>query len=99
MVAVDPLNRSKNAMNSELAKTISTCAIWLGVTCILTFGFFKMNFDGLLGMLILFSVPAIIGLVALEATKAVWKSGSEPKANPGSVPASESQVPPAPPKS
>ena len=30
-------------MNNELAKTISTCAIWLSVACILTFGIFKMN--------------------------------------------------------
>ena len=32
-------------MTSELAKTISTCSIWLAMAVIFTFGLFKMNGD------------------------------------------------------
>jgi len=55
-------------MNNELSKTISTCAIWLAMACILTFGIFKMNVDGLPGVFfILFCLPCGLVFGAVEA--------------------------------
>ena len=65
-------------MNNELAKTISTCAIWLSVACILTFGIFKMNVNGYpVVFLIVFCLPAMIVGCALKATTTIWKSQSQ----------------------
>ena len=67
-------------MNSELAKTISTSAVWLAVACSLTFsGIFKLQGDVLV-ILIMLGVPAIIAYAATEATKAIWRSKENPTA-------------------
>ena len=62
-------------MNNELSKTIATCAVWLAVTCILTFGIFKMNItgDGLV-FLVSFCLPLCMLYAAVKTTKIIWHS-------------------------
>ncbi len=48
-------------MTSELAKTTSTCAIWLATAVIFTFGLFRMN-----GSTEFFVVTFIIALAAVK---------------------------------
>lgn len=62
-------------MNNELAKTISTCAIWACVACILTFGIFRMNVngDGIVFMVV-FCLPVAIVGAAVLATTTIWRS-------------------------
>jgi len=76
----------KKIMNSELSKTISTCAIWLSVACILTFGFFKMNISGDAAFIILLLVPALTVLGAVGATTVIWKPPREDKKPADSAP-------------
>ncbi len=55
-------------MASEVAKTISTCAIWLAMAMVLTFGLFRMN-----GSTLFFAIiTLIIAGAAFGATVAVW---------------------------
>jgi hypothetical protein len=55
-------------MNGELAKTISTCTIWLATTVILTFGLFKMD-----GSVTFFMITTgIICTAAVVGTLAIW---------------------------
>jgi hypothetical protein len=62
-------------MNNEFAKAISTCAIWLGISCALTFGVFKITANGDLAVLLIFFVlPCAMISGAVVATQAVWKS-------------------------
>ena len=81
-------------MNSELAKTISTCAIWMAVAFILTFGFFRMNFNGNETFILLIVVPTVICLSAAGATAVVWKCGPEVKPSRDSAQARAPVVPP-----
>jgi hypothetical protein len=68
-------------VNSELSKTISTCTIWLAVTCILTFGIFKMAVNGDMAVFLLFfCLPAGVIYGAVQATKVVWGSRCQDKA-------------------
>jgi len=61
-------------MNNELAKTISTTAVWLSIACILTFGIFKMNVNGyMVVFLVEFCLPAFIVGAAVKATSEIWK--------------------------
>ncbi len=79
-------------MNHELAKTISTCVIWLSIACILTFGIFKLNANGdLVVFLVLFCLPVLFVGGAVKATMEIWKS--RPQAD---APASVSAAPPPP---
>ena len=55
-------------MSSELAKTISTCAIWAATAVVLTFGLFRMN--GSTEFFVF--VTLIIAVAAAGATAAVW---------------------------
>jgi preprotein translocase subunit SecF len=55
-------------MSSELSKTISTCAIWIALAVILTFGVFRDSVDG-------FTTVVLTGIVMLGGTVssfAVW---------------------------
>ena len=62
-------------MNTELAKTISTCAVWLSVACILTFGLFRLNATGdIIAILVFFCLPALIVGGAVKATMEIWKA-------------------------
>ncbi len=75
-------------MNSESAKTISTCAIWLSVACILTFGIFKLNADGeMVVFLVFFCLPILIVGGAVKATTEIWKSRAENPAPRAETPA------------
>jgi arginine exporter protein ArgO len=66
-------------MNSEVAKTIATCGVWLATACILTFGgVFKLTGD-IMALLVMMGVPAIVAYAAMEATKAIWRSGEVEK--------------------
>jgi hypothetical protein len=72
-------------MTNEIAKTISTCAIWLATAVILTFGLFRMNGST---EFFVFTTLIICGAAA-GATSAVWytrgpaesSSGQEPRPN------------------
>jgi hypothetical protein len=57
-------------MTSDVAKTISTCTIWLSVAIILTFGLFRMNADGIHFVV----ATALIMGAAIAATASVWHS-------------------------
>ena len=75
-------------MNNELAKTVSTCAIWVSLACILTFGIFKMNANGeLVVILVVFCLPVMIAGCAVKATAVIWQAPpSQPPANRPPVP-------------
>jgi hypothetical protein len=87
-------------MTSEVAKTISTCAIWLATAVILTFGVFRVTMSGgVESFCFLFVVaPLIIAGAAAGATTAVWypwpaaRSGHVPRPEDGSKPS----TPPSP---
>ena len=67
-------------MNSELSKTISTCAVWLAVACILTFGVFQSHAASDFAVMVIFLfAPAIVVFGAVAATQAIWKSRPEDK--------------------
>ena len=55
-------------MSSELAKTISTCSIWLAMAVIFTFGLFKMNGDAFFFIV----ATVILAGAAVAATALVW---------------------------
>jgi high-affinity Fe2+/Pb2+ permease len=66
-------------MTSELAKTISTCAIWGAMATILTFGLFRMN-----GSTEFFVITTfILACAAAVATAVVWLSPRHDAAKPG----------------
>ena len=67
-------------MTGELAKTISTCSIWLGTTVILTLGVFHMNWNGDGAMLLMVLIVVVISGAAGVSTAAVWgwKPGKSP---------------------
>jgi len=76
-------------MNNELAKTISTCAIWLSVACILTFGIFKMNVNGYtVVFLVEFCLPAFIVGAAVKGTSEIWKPHAQNQSAVGTPPVS-----------
>jgi len=57
-------------MSSELAKTISTCSIWLAMAVIFTFGLFKMNGDAFFFIV----ATVILAGAAVAATALVWQT-------------------------
>lgn len=59
-------------MNEVTARTLITISIWFGVTIILTFGLFKMNFDGVEGMFILFFLTLLVLSAAVGTTAIIW---------------------------
>jgi len=82
-------------MNHELAKTISTCVIWLSLACILTFGLFRINVNGDIHVfLVMFCLPILIVGGAVKATDIVWKSRLEGPA-PASAPTPPNATPAA----
>jgi hypothetical protein len=84
-----------SGQNNELAKTISTCAIWFSVACILTFGIFRMNANGeMVVFFVLFCLPLLIVVGAVKATMEVWKSRPQGEAPTRDAPASASAATP-----
>jgi hypothetical protein len=72
-------------MTSELAKTISTCAIWLATAVILTFGLFRMNGST---EFFVFTTLIIAG-AAGGATAAVWYTREPAAPSSGQAPRSD----------
>lgn len=71
-------------MSNETSKTISTAAVWLGVTVILTCGIFTRNIeDPLLGLLTFFLLPVVLVVAATVATWILWR---QRPASPASLP-------------
>jgi hypothetical protein len=60
-------------MHPHTARTLSTCAIWIAVAVILTFGVFRMTWDGISGLFVLPMAILIICGMAGYATSEVWK--------------------------
>lgn len=74
-------------MSNETSRTISTAAIWLSVTVILTFGICKMNFeDPLRSLLISFLLPLLIVVAATVATWILWRPRSASPGSPAPTP-------------
>lgn len=65
-------------MSSHTAKAISTSAIWMSVAIVLTFGVFRMNYDGILGLFMLPGIVAMLGGFAWYATREVWNASPTP---------------------
>jgi hypothetical protein len=63
-------------MSNETSRTISTCAIWAAVACILTFSnLYRLNIQGdFLAITILVGVPAVLGAAAAAGTIAIWRT-------------------------
>ena len=59
-------------MTSELAKTISTTAVWVSTAVLTTFGLFRMNFNGELGGFILLLIVVAVFAGATLGTIAIW---------------------------
>lgn len=74
------------AIAQEVAKTISTSAIWLSVACILTFGVFRLSFNGDEAIFVGFLLPALIVGGAVLATWMIWRSSPQSPSNSGSPP-------------
>jgi hypothetical protein len=55
-------------MSSEMAKTISTVAIWLGMSVAITFGVSRMQVDG---PIILISI-VVLAIAATISTTVIW---------------------------
>jgi hypothetical protein len=66
-------------MTSELAKAVSTCAIWAAMATILTFGLFRMNGSTEFFIFTTF----ILACAAAGATAAVWLSPRHTAVQPG----------------
>ncbi len=81
-------------MANELARTISTCAIWAATMVILTFGLFRMN-----GSTEFFVITTMIVCAAAGgATAAVWHSReSAEESSDSAQPPDESPERPTPP--
>jgi hypothetical protein len=62
-------------MSNETSRTISTCAIWAAVACILTFSnLYRLNIQGdFLAITILVGVPSVLGAAAAAAI-AIWRT-------------------------
>lgn len=56
-------------MNVLTARTLITISIWFGVTIILTFGLFKIHFNGVEGLFIL---TLLILSAAVITTTIIW---------------------------
>jgi hypothetical protein len=69
-------------MTSELAKAVSTCAIWAAMATILTFGLFRMNGSTEFFIFTTF----ILACAAGGATAAVWLSQRPATAQPSAEP-------------
>jgi hypothetical protein len=65
-------------MASHSAKALSTAAIWLSVAVVLTFGVFRMSYDGILGILMPPGMVALLGGFAWQATREVWNGSPAP---------------------
>jgi hypothetical protein len=72
-------------MMRELARTISTCAIWLATATIFTFGLFRMN--GSTEFFVLTTL--IIAGAAAGATVAVWYTRAPTELPPGQAPTTD----------
>ena len=66
-------------MTNHTAKAVSTAAIWLAVALVLTFGVFRMTWDGILGILLLPGITAMLGGFAWYATREVWNAPPQPQ--------------------
>ena len=58
-------------MNDNLARTISTVAIWLATAIIFVGGICRMNVDGL-GLLAWMVISLAVAIAPAVATRAVW---------------------------
>jgi len=68
-------------MHDNLARTISTVAIWLGVTVILTFGVFGVSWTDAVALFFMFLVVGVICAAAAFSTAAIWGKLSEATAS------------------
>jgi hypothetical protein len=62
-------------MHDNVAKTMSTVCIWLGLTVVLTFGVFKINWNGEMAMMLMFLSVVVICTAAGFSTAFVcgWR--------------------------
>jgi len=70
--AGDVGRQNSHPMTSELAKTISTSAVWVSTAVLTTFGLFRMNFNGELGGVILLLIVVAVFAGATLGTIAIW---------------------------
>jgi hypothetical protein len=59
-------------MNEVTGRTIGTASIWIAVAVILTFGVFRMNWNGDLAMLFLLIIAVTLCAAAGISTAAIW---------------------------
>jgi hypothetical protein len=60
-------------MSNNTARVVSTVAIWMAITIILTFGVFRMNWNDFVGMTGMILVVTLICVSAAASTLAVWR--------------------------
>jgi len=56
-------------MNELTARTLITISVWFGVTIILTFGLFKMNFQDVFSLIL---ISCLVLSAAVGTTAIVW---------------------------